>query len=55
MSNSYVNKAKIELVTKVTQPNRALSATLVETFLCASFHTFSCYLRFFSFWNEHHC
>ena len=37
------------------QPNRTLSATLVETFLCASFHTFSCYLRFFSFWNEHHC
>ena len=37
------------------QPNRTLSATLVETFLCASFHTFSCYLPFFSFWNEHHC
>ena len=37
------------------QPNRTLSAMLVETFLCASFHTFSCYLRFFSFWNEHHC
>ena len=37
------------------QPNRTLPATLVETFLCASFHTFSSYLCFFSFWNEQHC
>lgn len=32
-----------------------LSTMLVETFLCPSFHTFPCYLCFFSFWNEHHC